>query len=773
MIQEENIITAEISTDSSLKAEIEGRGLQGPPGPPGPQGPPGKDGKDGATPQKGIDYLTELEANEFVEKIKEDATNTFNINATEKIKEFNKNAASYDERIKINNQNIQEIESNLFYTKSTSGETIVIKDSINHQLKSIKIDGNSYQDGIPNIDSPKKIKAVKGITNLLNSSDCSNINYIVDNDNYISAKNTTVDDRAWSYLESEFKITLPAGSYTFSRIFKKKATNANEAFIILDDDNNRIVKINKNISSTFTLTKTTNIGIMLKIFDGIVRLQLEEGSIAHDYVPYGTWLEQKSTGKNLLPNYIESQTKNGVTFIRNPDGSITLNGTSTVVTVLYLLENKIVDLKEESYMISSHHSGSLDGGNVYINLLDENDSQIIAINLLNSNNGSFSLQNSRKLKNATLLIGTGCVFNNFRIYPMLEKHNIVTNYEPYKEDIALIDMNIYDENDDIVGNQELLSIGDVKDTIENNMLTKRVGKYCITGDEDISVENATENTKRFIINNIPNAIYTSNRGKIISNYFKYGDVGNDVGIAFMYHGCFFIYPPAQIDTVELCKEWLSIHNVVVYYELDTPVVFELNKFNMLHSYLSTTNIFTLSEIKPIITCEYYCLNEAESVEGPPGPTGSPGKGIKSIKEYFQVSESNSVEPTTWVEIAPALTSVKKYLWNYLTITYTDDTTYNTSKKVIGVYGDTGQQGPEGITFTSLNVVDLDDLKQKILQSFTVPKISLILAYYSSLGRSYAFIVLYSSATECTMLTFGHGVKAISDYFDGAWHDYAL
>ena len=86
------------------------------------------------------------------------------------------------------------------------------------------------------------------------------------------------------------------------------------------------------------------------------------------------------------------------------------------------------------------------------------------------------------------------------------------------------------------------------------------------------------------------------------------------------------------------------------------------------------------------------------VWGNTGSTGSTGKGIKSITEHYQVSTSNSTVPTSWVTTVPTLTSTNKYLWNYETITYTDNSTSDTTKRVIGVYGDkgaTGAQGPKG------------------------------------------------------------------------------
>lgn len=83
------------------------------------------------------------------------------------------------------------------------------------------------------------------------------------------------------------------------------------------------------------------------------------------------------------------------------------------------------------------------------------------------------------------------------------------------------------------------------------------------------------------------------------------------------------------------------------------------------------------------------------VYGNTGNTGATGKGIKSIVEHYQVSTSNSTAPTSWVTTVPTLTSTNKYLWNYETITYTDNSTSDTTKRVIGVYGDKGATGAKG------------------------------------------------------------------------------
>ena len=91
----------------------------------------------------------------------------------------------------------------------------------------------------------------------------------------------------------------------------------------------------------------------------------------------------------------------------------------------------------------------------------------------------------------------------------------------------------------------------------------------------------------------------------------------------------------------------------------------------------------------------------QGIKGDKGEAGTTGIGIKNVIEYYQVSNSNTTQPSTWVTNPPTLTSTNKYLWNYERIEYTNNTFKETAKRVIGVYGDkgntgaTGQTGPQG------------------------------------------------------------------------------
>ena len=84
-----------------------------------------------------------------------------------------------------------------------------------------------------------------------------------------------------------------------------------------------------------------------------------------------------------------------------------------------------------------------------------------------------------------------------------------------------------------------------------------------------------------------------------------------------------------------------------------------------------------------------------TIIGVHGTNGTNGKGIKSVTEYYVLSTTNTGVTTAtsgWSTTVPTLTATKKYLWNYEKITYTDNSTTNTTPAIIGVYGDKGDEG---------------------------------------------------------------------------------
>lgn len=75
-----------------------------------------------------------------------------------------------------------------------------------------------------------------------------------------------------------------------------------------------------------------------------------------------------------------------------------------------------------------------------------------------------------------------------------------------------------------------------------------------------------------------------------------------------------------------------------------------------------------------------------------GVPGSNGDSLESIVEYYAVSSSDTIAPGQWYPNPPQMTEQNRYLWNYETFIYSDGRREDTKKRVIGVYGASGQDG---------------------------------------------------------------------------------
>lgn len=92
--------------------------------------------------------------------------------------------------------------------------------------------------------------------------------------------------------------------------------------------------------------------------------------------------------------------------------------------------------------------------------------------------------------------------------------------------------------------------------------------------------------------------------------------------------------------------------------------------------------------------------------GATGGTGATGKGISTVTNYYlTTSASSNVTTSTsgWKTAPVATTTTNKYIWCYQKITYTDNTTSNTTPAIIGTHGATGNTGAAGQDAITISV----------------------------------------------------------------------
>lgn len=139
-------------------------------------------------------------------------------------------------------------------------------------------------------------------------------------------------------------------------------------------------------------------------------------------------------GKNLLPFPYESktQTKSGVTFTVNDDGTINVNGTATA-NITFVLKQNILLKKGSTYTISGCPSGgsTSKGYALYIQDMGYHPGKA------DTGKGAyFTTEYEDYYMWITVINGT--VIDNLTFKPQLEEGATATNYAPYIEDISTV-----------------------------------------------------------------------------------------------------------------------------------------------------------------------------------------------------------------------------------------------------------------------------------------------------------------------------------------------
>lgn len=122
--------------------------------------------------------------------------------------------------------------------------------------------------------------------------------------------------------------------------------------------------------------------------------------------------------KNLIPYPYKNptETKNGVTFTDNGDGSITINGTPTALTSHILAAGKFF-----SRYVICKLGGSFTEDGLCISLTGDKNADVGFAFETNVGQGGFLY----------LLVGEGNTYDNVTVYPQLEYGTVATPYTPY------------------------------------------------------------------------------------------------------------------------------------------------------------------------------------------------------------------------------------------------------------------------------------------------------------------------------------------------------
>ena len=321
-------------------------------------------------------------------------------------------------------ENITKIEG------TAEGKNIYIDDASAEPLIDIMLEGESHQvtrSGKNLLDNTATTKISNGITFTVNSDGT----VLVDGTNDTSANSSLVINR----------YDLSPGTYILNGCPSGGASNTYRLAIQETGSYSILGSIDiGNGSREFTIDTTTRVQIAIFIQKGLTinnllfKPMLREATIADDtYEQYGASPSpdyrskiENLEGENICPSLNTTRTINGVTFTKNKDGSITMNGTATAETTYPINVNtttntRTVLLKANSKyrMLSSYESGKYTTQVFYL----KNNAMTYNSSLIETVEETKAGMYIRVYKDAVL--------DNVTIYPQITKGEEYKLYVPY------------------------------------------------------------------------------------------------------------------------------------------------------------------------------------------------------------------------------------------------------------------------------------------------------------------------------------------------------
>jgi len=212
-------------------------------------------------------------------------------------------------------------------------------------------------------------------------------------------------------------------------------------------------------------------------------------------------IESVGDNVNILENKNTSGTINGVTFTKNADGSITMNGTNTGTNnIIYPINTDVgyaardIALKAGTYTLS--HRANLPSG-IYVQAHYVDGGTTLYRTSTNSNGISFTISEDA-IAGVYIRFDVGVTADNITIYPQLEKGSTVTSYVPYgkyKIPVVATSKNTFDEK---------FRIGSVSGTDTTRLYSTQILK--IKAGETYTVStNLDTNTYNYAVHTLKSA----------------------------------------------------------------------------------------------------------------------------------------------------------------------------------------------------------------------------------------------------------------------------
>lgn len=326
---------------------------------------------------------------------------------------------------------------------------------------------------------PVKVSTHRKSRNLFNQShfntEVNGITFSTDEDGTITVNGKPNSTGAFYYYRD-----LPAGTYTISVRFLNPLGSESNKHIgvrVRNKDNKQYVQL-VDTGIDYASAQVENeayqqlkIGIGISYDNYKLQIQFEEGPEATSFEPYGLIEEpifepidqaqdgktptfentyndvaevtvfgestqETLSGRNLLQTGITpSKTTNGVTFARNDDGSVTVNGTATDTAYFNLDFNGDIDSAVNYWTGYIDREITVSGGNYGVEFTCGLFTEDIHIeNICTSSSGNAitsTVPNYAYMMRCYLVVRSGTTVDNVTIYPQIELGSTATEYEPY------------------------------------------------------------------------------------------------------------------------------------------------------------------------------------------------------------------------------------------------------------------------------------------------------------------------------------------------------
>lgn len=462
----------------------------------------------------------------------------------------------------------------------------------------------------PNPNFPQKIKNVRGVENLLKLPDGTYDNNgitAVIKDGVITLNGTATST---SFITINLE-KLKSGTYSMSANNEQVvgSTNINNDFASYRLANRNTAETlqdcvfgKKNSTANFIISNDININFTIRTAANltynnfVIKPQLEEGLIVHDYVPYGSnYLQLENKSKNILPHSLSQGSWNTTstnTRVANYSNILIKSGTYTFSTDIDLT-NYVVWIGTSTQKFP----------HLNWNIINEikSWSAIKKITFTIEKEGYFLVM-YRKKDDSTI---TPDEIKNIK--QQLKIGSEAGEFEPYQKKIINIDLkgnNLCSNKDKSVKDELLVENGKAK-------INKKIKEVVLTGADDenweiVSVPN--QNDTIYLKSNKFDNIFS--QGNLYSNHFTYVrylwdndqegiyyDVNNVKSIRVRIN-------KTTASTLAEFKKWLSTHNLKIQGELKEPEVVDLGEvdFELLEGN-STLNLE--EDLKSNMSIKYY------------------------------------------------------------------------------------------------------------------------------------------------------------------------